>query len=107
MTAPFRLVIRADGDAGGQAGMGHVVRSLAYAKAVAARVPGLDVSFLMRAFPEGVERVREQGYAVVELPVRPTSDDLDRGLAATRPDLLVLDVLGSTPEIIATARRYA
>ena len=99
--------IRADGDAGAEAGMGHVYRSLAYASRLKDDVPDVSVRFYMRDFPEGLAKVRSEGYPVSVLPPRPERSDFENAFAEHSPDLLIIDVLGSSTDLISTARRSA
>ena len=87
--------------------MGHVYRSVAYARELVRELPGHAIRFFMRGFPEGVEKVRAEGYAVTELPTQPGPADFGAAFAAHPPELLIIDTLGSTAELIEAARRSA
>jgi UDP-2,4-diacetamido-2,4,6-trideoxy-beta-L-altropyranose hydrolase len=100
-----KLVIRVDGDSGNEAGMGHVFRSLAYARMLGAKIPDLDIQFLMRSFPEGIQKVAENGYSITTLPPRPNADNYRESLQRLKPDVLIIDTLGSTDELIDAARK--
>ena len=75
-----KLVIRVDGDSGNEAGMGHVFRSLAYARILGEHIPNLEILFLMRSFIEGIQKVAENGYSIATLPPKPTTDEYRKSL---------------------------
>lgn len=102
-----KLVIRVDGDSGRESGMGHVYRSLAYARLLLAKRPGVDIYFLMRNFPEGILKVKQEGHHILTLPITPSIRDYRRCLQQLRPKVLVIDTLGSTEEIIQAAREHS
>ena len=102
-----RVAIRVDGDAGREAGMGHVYRSLAYARLLLEQVPDVAIRFLMREFPAGLAKVRAEGYVVHSLPLRPTQTDYEVALEIYQPDLLIIDTLGSSSELMTDGRRFA
>src|SRR4051794_35877170 len=101
------IAIRADGDSGAEAGLGHVFRSLAYAEELVRRQPAVRPVFLMRDFPEGIEKVSREGHRIVRLPARPSAEDYQNTLAAIRPELIIIDTLGSTPELMSACRAFA
>lgn len=103
----IRIAIRADGDSGAEAGLGHVFRSLAYVEELVRQEPAVQPYFLMRDFPEGIARVSREGHSIVRLPPRPSAQDYHAALASIRPDLVIVDTLGSTPELIAACREFA
>lgn len=95
-----------DGDAGQEAGMGHVYRSLAYAWRIEQAFRGVSIRFFMRDFPEGLAKVREEGYPISVLPVRPNDADWEKALRSVPPKVLIIDTLGSTLGLIAVARQF-
>jgi UDP-2,4-diacetamido-2,4,6-trideoxy-beta-L-altropyranose hydrolase len=99
-----KLVIRVDGDSGNEAGMGHVFRSLAYARILGEHIPNLEILFLMRSFIEGIQKVAENGYSIATLPPKPTTDEYRKSLHHLKPDVLIIDTLGSSDELIDAAR---
>ena len=101
------IAIRADGDSGAEAGLGHVLRSLAYLEELVRRHPAVRPVFLMRDFPEGIEKVSREGHAIAQLPTRPSPEDYQNTLDAIRPELVILDTLGSTPELMSACRAVA
>jgi spore coat polysaccharide biosynthesis predicted glycosyltransferase SpsG len=96
--------IRADGDAGREAGIGHIYRSLAYAKELRREAGDVSIRFYMRDFAEGIEKVRAEGYLITVLPIRPARADYDAAFSANAPDLLIIDTLGSSADLVASAR---
>ncbi len=104
MSEPRRLAVRADGDSGAEAGMGHVYRSLAFAELLARRIEGLETEFFMREFPEGITRVREEGFVVRVLPVSPRAEDYECSFKDYGADVLMIDCLGSSGEVMAAGR---
>ena len=101
------IAIRADGDSGAEAGLGHVFRSLAYVEELVRRNPAIRPVFLMRDFHEGIVKVSREGHPVAQLPVRPSPEDYQSTLAAIRPELVIIDTLGSTPELMSACRAVA
>ncbi len=104
MSSARRLAVRADGDSGAEAGMGHVYRSLAFARLMAGRIGGLETEFFMRDLREGISKVRGEGFAVRILPVKPRREDYEWGLKDYGPDVLMIDCLGSSGEVMAAGR---
>jgi UDP-2,4-diacetamido-2,4,6-trideoxy-beta-L-altropyranose hydrolase len=104
MSSMTKLVIRVDGDSGNEAGMGHVFRSLAYARMLGGKIPNADIQFLMRSFPEGIQKVAENGYSITTLPPKPNANNYRESLQRLNPDALIIDTLGSTDELIDAAR---
>ena len=96
-----------DGDAGAEAGMGHVYRSIAYARRMRAEVSDASVRFYMRDFPEGVTKVSEEEFAITVLGERPTRSDFEDAFRKDPFDLLIIDTLGSSHELIEAARKVA
>ncbi|MDQ6622107.1 MAG: hypothetical protein M3Y86_01295 [Verrucomicrobiota bacterium] len=87
--------------------MGHVYRSLAYARRLEREVPNAELHFYMRDFREGIDRVRGEGFGVTVLPPRPTPENFRSGFTEHAPDLLIIDTLGSSLDLIAAARERA
>ena len=96
-----RVAVRVDGDAGAEAGMGHVYRSLALARLLLEQVPDTEIKFFMRDFPEGIARARGEGVAVHTLPVQPSQADYEAAFGTYQPDILVIDTLGSSVDLIS------
>lgn len=94
-----RVAIRVDGDAGREAGMGHVYRSMAYARLLLGQVPGAEIQFFMRGFPEGLAKVREEGFPVHPLPVHPIQADYEIAFGTYLPNLLIIDLPSSYPQL--------
>lgn len=87
--------------------MGHVYRSLAYASKIREAAPDSAVRFFMRDFPEGVVKVRQEGYEVSVLPRRPRRADFESAFRAHPPELVIIDSLGSSDDLIDAARESA
>ena len=77
----MKIAIRVDGDSGKEAGMGHVYRSLAIAQFLQNQLSDLDVYFLMRNFPEGLNKVEKAGYSIIRLPQHPQATHLNAAFA--------------------------
>ena len=103
----IRIAVRADGDDGKEAGMGHIYRSLAYTKLLLSKRNDLSVSFIMRDIPEGIAKVTESDFEVVVIPRIPTISDYDNVLSSLCPDLLIIDILGSSNDLMISANRFA
>ena len=103
----MRIAVRTDGDSGLEAGMGHVVRSLAIAHRLKAHVPDLEIHFVMRDFKEGITKACDAGYPVTRLPHHPKQEDLEGAFSKIKPDLTLIDTLGSTPILMNAARASA
>ncbi len=101
------IAVRVDGDAGAEAGMGHVYRSLAYARLLAKKITDAEIRFFMRGFPEGIAKVHGEGFHVHPLPVKPAQADYEAALSAYRPDLLVVDLPKGSPELMSAGRMFA
>ena len=95
-----------DGDSGAEAGMGHVFRAAEYARLLIERVKNLDIRFFMRDFPEGRKKIGDHGFAIHPLPVRPEKYHYQEALQAFGADVLIVDTLGCTPELMEVGRTY-
>lgn len=102
-----RIAIRVDGDSGQEAGMGHVYRSLAFAKLFSKQMPDVDIQFFIREFPEGFSKVRGEGYPVHVLPRCPGKAHYEEAFKLYNPDLIIVDILGSTSELMDAGRGFA
>lgn len=103
----MRLGIRCDGDAGQEAGTGHVYRSLEYARLLMEQFVDLEVRFIMRDFPEGLRMVKNAGHDVTVLPASPSAADMQKAFADYRPRLLVIDTLGCDEITMDAAKAHA
>lgn len=106
-----RIVFRLDGGHGSGMGLGHVYRSLALASDLRARHPQFHADFVMRPFADAMAKVRAQGFSVIPLSDRSDTETIAQDFLAAikelRPDLLVVDTLGSSRATMAAARQLA
>jgi len=103
----MRIFIRCDG--GTRLGTGHIIRQLMMAKELKKRLNNLEITFLMKDIPEGVERVRDEGFAVKELPqfkdlIEESAFIFDY-LKDRKPKLLIIDILDTCKEYITTLKK--
>lgn len=97
------ILIRADGDRGAEYGMGHVYRSIAYARLF--RSLGYCVSFCTREIEPGFSRIAAAGFNIERLPMSPNADDYARILDKLKPDIAIIDTLGISPECLQARNR--
>jgi len=98
----MKIFIRCDG--GASLGTGHIVRQLMIAKELKKKLPNSKIEFLMKNIPEGIERVKKEGF-----PVKVFSQNVDLVsesklifdyLKGKKPDLLIVDILDTSEEYI-------
>ena len=98
----MKIFIRCEG--GARLGTGHIIRQLMIAKELKKRLPFSKVEFLMKNIPEGIERVKKEGFSVKCFP-----QDIDLSsesrlifdyLKNKYPDLLIVDILDTSEEYI-------
>jgi len=102
-----RIAIRVDGDSGREIGMGHIYRSLAYARLLSEQLSDIEIKFFMCNFPEGIAEVKKEGHTPFFLPVHSRQADYEAAFNAYQPDLLIIDTAGSSPELMAASRGSA
>lgn len=95
----MRVLFRADGGGSG-IGLGHLMRCLAVADALAER--GATISFLMQDHPKGISLVTAHGYAAHTIPLQTTLEaDLIESLKhLENVDMMIVDIPLSTPEYL-------
>jgi UDP-2,4-diacetamido-2,4,6-trideoxy-beta-L-altropyranose hydrolase len=101
------MVFRVDGGSIFSVAMGHVYRCLKIANHLRERY-GVRPVFLMRDFPEGQLKVREQGFPVASLAAMiDVEDDVRETASLAAGALLFIDVRHFEPEHIEGCRRRA
>ncbi|WP_048601368.1 UDP-2,4-diacetamido-2,4,6-trideoxy-beta-L-altropyranose hydrolase [Rubeoparvulum massiliense] len=99
----YKLAFYADG--GQTLGMGHIMRSLSLAKAFTRH--GAQVAFFSR-YPEGIAKVREEGYLVYTLPSNQfEAKSIISELEGKAFDILVVDHYEVTPSFFLAIKPYA
>ena len=63
-----QVIFRVDGGDVYSVAMGHVYRCLKVAKTIAERRAGADITFVMKNYKEGIKKVQEEGFKVVQIP---------------------------------------
>jgi len=98
----MRIFIRCDG--GARLGTGHIIRQLMIAKEVKKKLPYSEIEFLMKDIPEGVERVKKEGFPVKSFPqnidLLSESKLIFDYLKGKKPNLLIVDILDTSGEYI-------
>lgn len=88
---------------GHERGMGHIYQSRAIAQVLSQG--GADVRFVVPDVPEGVAKLREWGLNVRAVPHtlsdREKTAHIDQILGNWSPDIAIIDILESSPELMA------
>ena len=96
------IFIRCDG--GTKLGTGHIIRQLMIAKELKKKLPDSKIEFLMKNIPEGIEKVKKEGFLVKVFSQN--VDLVSEGklifdyLKGKKPNLLIIDILDTSEEYI-------
>jgi UDP-2,4-diacetamido-2,4,6-trideoxy-beta-L-altropyranose hydrolase/pseudaminic acid synthase len=102
----MKIFIRCDG--GAKLGTGHIIRQLMIVKELKNKTQA-EIKFLMKDIPEGVERVKKEGFLVKRLPETESlvseANLIFDYLKNENPDLLILDILDTSKKYVEILKK--
>jgi len=102
----MKIFIRCDG--GAKLGTGHIIRQLMIVKELKNKTQA-EIKFLMKDIPEGVERVKKEGFLVKRLPETESlvseANLIFDYLKNENPDLLILDILNTSKKYVEILKK--